>query len=155
MNHPDLLLFALAQRAPQRARNRWAAAGQLVGMNNGRFWNHTPIPYFRICTSIPFRRYAQAILNKRQTVMNETSQNPSESRPPMIYQIRISGHLDPQWAAWFAGMTIRQTDAGETVLTGPVIDQAALFGLLRKVRDLGLPLVAVNPVLDGPADALP
>lgn len=65
---------------------------------------------------------------------------------PMIYQIRIEGHLDAQWTDWFERLTITQQENGDTLLTGPVRDQAALFGLLKKVRDLGLTLVSVNPV---------
>ncbi len=61
----------------------------------------------------------------------------------MIYQIRIKGHLSPQWTDWFGGMTITLEDNGDTLLTGPVVDQAALHGLLRKVRDLGMPLLSV------------
>jgi hypothetical protein len=62
---------------------------------------------------------------------------------PPVYQIRIQGHLGPQWTDWFEGLTIVLDDDGETLLTGPVLDQAALYGLLRKVRDLGLPLLSV------------
>jgi len=65
---------------------------------------------------------------------------------PDIYQIRLQGRLDPQWAAWFDGLTITVTANGDTLLTGPVVDQAALHGLLKKVRDLGMPLLAVNRV---------
>jgi hypothetical protein len=61
---------------------------------------------------------------------------------PMVYQIRIKGHLGPRWTDWFEGMTITLEDNGETLLTGPVVDQAALHGLLRKVRDLGMPLIS-------------
>ena len=61
---------------------------------------------------------------------------------PMVYQIRIKGHLGPRWSEWFDGLTITPTDDGETLLTGPVADQAALHGLLRKVRDLGMPLIS-------------
>ena len=61
---------------------------------------------------------------------------------PMIYQIRIEGHLGARWANWFGGMTITPEEGGETLLTGPVADQAALHGLLRKVRDLGMPLIS-------------
>ncbi len=68
---------------------------------------------------------------------------------PAIYQIRLQGHLDARWSAWFEGLTILQTDGGETLLTGQLPDQAALFGLLKKVRDLGLPLVGVNRVEPG------
>ncbi len=62
---------------------------------------------------------------------------------PTIYQIRVRGHLDRQWTDWFEGLTITLEEEGDTLLTGPVIDQAALHGLLKKVRDLGLPLVSV------------
>ena len=64
----------------------------------------------------------------------------------MIYQIRIKGHVRREWADWFGGLTITLEDNGDTLLTGPVIDQAALHGLLRKVRDLGLPLLSVIQV---------
>jgi hypothetical protein len=67
-----------------------------------------------------------------------------ESRQPMIYQVRIKGHLGRQWTEWFEGMTITPEENGDTLLTGPVVDQAALYGLLRKVRDLGMPLLSVN-----------
>lgn len=72
----------------------------------------------------------------------------NELDPPMVYQIRIKGHLGPKWADWFGGLSITLEDNGETLLTGPVVDQAALHGLLRKVRDLGMPLISairVNP----------
>ena len=65
---------------------------------------------------------------------------------PVVYQIRLKGHLAPQWTDWFEGLTITLEDNGETLLTGGVIDQAALHGLLKKVRDLGMPLVAVVQV---------
>ena len=61
---------------------------------------------------------------------------------PMVYQIRIKGHLGPRWADWFGGVTIALEDNGDTLLTCPVEDQAALHGLLRKVRDLGMPLLS-------------
>jgi hypothetical protein len=65
---------------------------------------------------------------------------------PERYEIRLKGHLDDRWADWFDGLTIRRMDNGETLLAGPVVDQAALHGLLRKVRDLGLPLLSVMHV---------
>lgn len=76
----------------------------------------------------------------------------TDPNPPMVYRIRLKGHLDSQWIAWFEGVTITQADNGETVLTGPISDQAALYGLLRKVRDLGLPLIAVHQVEVGQSD---
>ena len=72
---------------------------------------------------------------------------------PGLYEIRIKGHLDDRWADWFGGLTITLEDNGDTLLTGPVVDQAALHGLLRKVRDLGMPLLSVTRVRPGKADA--
>jgi hypothetical protein len=68
---------------------------------------------------------------------------------PMAYQIRITGQIDPRWADSFEGLTIT-LDGGDTLITGPVVDQAAPQGLLKRVRDLGMPLVSVNPVEPGP-----
>ena len=63
-----------------------------------------------------------------------------------VVEIRIKGQIDEHWSDWFEGLTITHTDQGETLLTGEVADQAALYGLLAKLRDLGLPLVSVEPV---------
>ncbi len=73
---------------------------------------------------------------------------------PMVYQIRIKGHLSRQWSDWFEGLAITLEDNGDTLLIGPVVDQAALHGLLRKVRDLGMPLLSVICVKPGQADAV-
>jgi hypothetical protein len=62
------------------------------------------------------------------------------------YEIRLRGRLDPRWATWFDGLTLTPGDDGTTALRGPVTDQAALYGLLQKVRDLGLPLLSVTPL---------
>ncbi len=62
------------------------------------------------------------------------------------YRIQVKEQLDTHWAAWFDGMTIRHTADGSTLLEGVVVDQAALYGLIRKLRDLGLTLIAVQPV---------
>ena len=78
-----------------------------------------------------------------------------EPSKPIAYQIRIKGHLGRQWTHWFGGLTITLEDNGDTLLTGPVVDQAALFGLLGKVRDLGMPLVSVTRVEPDPSTTLP
>ena len=70
----------------------------------------------------------------------------------MVYQIRIKGHLGPQWTDWFGGLAIAVEEDGDTLLTGPIVDQAALYGLLKKVRDLGMPLVSVNCIEPGPTN---
>lgn len=75
-----------------------------------------------------------------------------DSSNPIVYQIRLKGHLGREWTDWFGNLTITLADNGDTLLTGPVIDQAALHSLLKKVRDLGMPLVSVNPVEPGQAN---
>jgi hypothetical protein len=67
----------------------------------------------------------------------------------MTYEIRIKGHLGSQWSDWFEGLTITIEENGETLLTGPVADQAVLHGLIKKVRDVGIPLVSVVQVDPG------
>jgi hypothetical protein len=78
--------------------------------------------------------------------MSETHALIEDHDKPGLYQIRLKGHLDYRWADWFGGLTITALDNGETLLTGPVVDQAALHGVLRKVRDLGMPLISVTRV---------
>jgi hypothetical protein len=86
--------------------------------------------------------------------MSETQASIKGYDEPGLYEIRIKGHLDNRWAARFDGLTITIEDDGETLLTGKVVDQAALFGLLRKVRDLGMPLISVTRVKPAQADVL-
>ncbi len=88
----------------------------------------------------------------RDTMMSNEINPKTDLGEPMIYQIRINGHLDPHWSDWFAGLTITLEDNGETLLTGPVVDQAALHGVLRKVRDVGLPLLSVTRLKPGHVD---
>jgi hypothetical protein len=75
--------------------------------------------------------------------MPGTCNSESDETQRPVYQIRIKGHLSRDWTDWFEGLTLTALDNGETLLTGPVADQAALYGLLRKVRDLGIPLLSV------------
>ena len=90
--------------------------------------------------------------HKRYKVMpNELEPKPTPTQT-VIYQIRIKGHLGSQWTDWFEGLTVTLEEDGDTLLTGPVIDQAALHGLLKKVRDLGMPLVSVSPLEHDKAD---
>jgi hypothetical protein len=110
---------------------------------------NTKLPVDYLCSS----QAAQAVLvahNRYKDMSNEP--NPKTDQP-MVYQIRIKGHLGSQWTDWFEGLTITLEDNGDTLLTGPVVDQAALHGLLKKVRDLGMPLVSVSPVEPGAAEA--
>jgi hypothetical protein len=86
--------------------------------------------------------------NGHGAMSQELDPQPDSSRP-LAYQIRIEGQLDSRWADWFEGLTIT-LDGGDTLITGTVVDQAALHGLLKRVRDLGMPLVSVSPVESGP-----
>jgi hypothetical protein len=65
---------------------------------------------------------------------------------PVLYEIRVKGHLAPRWSESFAGLTMTYTESGETILSGPIEDQAALHGILARVRDLNLTLISVNRV---------
>ena len=81
-------------------------------------------------------------MSDRQTLDEEHNQH-------LCYEIRLKGHLEARWANRFEGLTITLEEHGDTLLTGPVVDQAALHGLLKKVRDLGMPLVSVSPLEPG------
>lgn len=80
---------------------------------------------------------------------NKSTTNPNQSA---VYQIRLKGHLRTQWRDWFGDMTIMLSDDGTTFLTGILIDQAALHGLLKKIRDLGMPLLSINRMKSGQPD---
>jgi hypothetical protein len=83
---------------------------------------------------------------------NTRRRSDGHTNGPMIYQIRVQGHLGRQWAERFDELSITLEDNGITLLTGPVVDQAALYGILRKIRDLGIALLSVNSVDAGPQD---
>ena len=84
--------------------------------------------------------------------MSETHASTKNQYEPGLYEIRLKGHLEHRWSDWFEGLAITLEEDGNTLLAGPVIDQAALHGLLKKVRDLGMPLVSVSPLEHGQAD---
>jgi hypothetical protein len=100
----------------------------------------------------PVERTARAGDNRHRFMSNMVSSR-SDPGQPVVYQIRLGGRLGPQWTDWFGGLTISLAENGDTLLTGPVVDQAALYGLLKKVRDLGMPLLSVNRVEAKQADA--
>ena len=83
--------------------------------------------------------------------MSETHALPEYYDGSGLYEIRLKGHLDARWADRFDGLTITPEEDGNTLLIGPVTDQAALHGLLKKIRDLGMPLISVSPVAPGPS----
>jgi hypothetical protein len=91
--------------------------------------------------------------HKRDRIMSNEINWEIDPGQPLVYQIRIKGHLGRQWTDWFGGLTITALDTGETLLTGPLVDQAALHGVLRKVRDVGMPLLSVIRVEPGEAEA--
>jgi len=79
--------------------------------------------------------------------MSDRQRSGEKQDQPQHYEIRLKGHLDSHWADWFEGLTITMEEDGSTLLTGPVTDQAALHGLLKRIRDLGLTLISICPVL--------
>ena len=90
--------------------------------------------------------------HERRRELSDKINPKTDPSQPTVYQIRIKGQLDSQWTDWFEDLTITLEDNGDTLLTGPVVDQAALHGLLKKVRDLGMPLVSVCPVENNQKD---
>ena len=100
---------------------------------------------------------AQTVMtgHKRYGVMSSKSNPETDPSQAIVYQIRLQGHLGRQWTEWFGGLTITLEDNGDTLLTGPVVDQAALYGLLSKVRDLGMPLLSVTCIKPGTSTRLP
>ena len=102
-------------------------------------------------TTVP-RGATGRISHTRYGAMANQRNPTTDPSQPMVYQIRIQGHLGRQWTDWFGGLTVTLADNGDTLVTGPVVDQAALHGLLRRVRDLGLSLVSIIQVEPEQAD---
>ena len=99
---------------------------------------YNPFGYYYLCKEQLFpHRYGE------MANTNSAGPNPDQTN---IYQIKVKGHLADDWSDWFDNMTITLDEDGETQLTGPVIDDAALHGILKRVRDLGLPLISVNRI---------
>ncbi|MEZ4711268.1 MAG: hypothetical protein R3A44_28985 [Caldilineaceae bacterium] len=88
----------------------------------------------------------QQLKNLTQPARHIDSGHPADPAQPTAYQIRLQGHLGPQWTDWFGGLTVTLEENGDTLLTGPVADQAILHGVFRKVRDLGMILISVTPL---------
>jgi len=84
--------------------------------------------------------------------MTDEQQSNPEARQRTVYQFRIKGHLGQQWINWFEGLTVALEEDGNTLLSGTVVDQSALHGILKKIRDLGMPLLSVNIVASDPAE---
>ncbi len=102
--------------------------------------------YYRYITCVAFK------ITNTGNLMSNKPTSPSDFDQPNIYQIRVKGTLDQQWSDWFDDLVITPDKDGTTLLTGPVVDDAALHGLLKKVRDSGLRLLSVNCIETGPAD---
>jgi hypothetical protein len=105
---------------------------------------------------MPERRYSISMLNEypQDRYVANTGRPKTDPSPPIAYEIKIEGHLSEQWTAWFGGLTITLEEDGETLISGVVTGQAALYGLLKKVRDLGMPLISVKRIQPGQAGAM-
>lgn len=91
-------------------------------------------------------------INERNAARAAAGHNPAPSQGQAYYEIRVAGQLERHWSEWFDGLAVEADESGQTILSGLVPDQAALHGLLNKIRDLGLPLLSVI-CLDAPANA--
>jgi ATP/maltotriose-dependent transcriptional regulator MalT len=126
---------------PRQARSKRS----LTGATHSKRWSRR--------TAMSPRDTNRATSSSLWSRRMSSQHNPDrDTGSPSVYQIRIRGHLGPQWRNWFDGLAITLEENGDTLLTGRVMDQAALHGLLKKVRDLGIPLLSVNTVDPNQAD---
>ena len=96
-------------------------------------WRRNPLPW------------RSATGHRKAGVVSDIVEADAEADQPTIYEIRLKGHLDGQWTEWFGGLAITPEGNRDTLLSGPIVDQAALHGVLRRVRDLGMPLLSITP----------
>jgi hypothetical protein len=123
---------------------------KLYGKSNNTPQQHLSVYKLALCGDI--LAVSQSNTNCRNGKMSKKINPESNSDRPTAYHIKIEGHLGNQWSDWFDGLTITIQEDGNTLLSGSVIDDAALHGLLKKVRDLGMPLISVNRVVSDETD---
>ncbi|MCU1449889.1 MAG: hypothetical protein JWP02_2059 [Acidimicrobiales bacterium] len=104
-------------------------------------------------TSHHIGAHCRAVTNHDRSIDSLTARPAPDHTDVPQYEIRVKGHLGPRWVAWFDGLSLTTEDDGTTVISGPVVDQAALHGLLHKLRDVGIPLVSLSQLpTEAPAD---
>jgi hypothetical protein len=120
---------------------------------NGRRANHQPQPPHVVITSHHIGVHCRPVTSHDHSIRSPSARPAADNTDVPQYEIRVKGHLGPRWAAWFDGLSLTTEEDGTTVLSGPVVDQAALHGLLHKLRDVGIPLVSLIQLpTDAPTD---
>jgi hypothetical protein len=105
-----------------------------------------------VITTHHIRAHCPTVTTQNRSANDAGAASDADHRDIPQYEIRVKGHLGHRWAAWFDGLSLTPLDDGTTVISGPVVDQAALHGLLHKLRDVGIPLISLTPLpLDAPA----
>jgi hypothetical protein len=106
-----------------------------------------------VITSHHIGAHCRAVTSHDRSIRSPSARPAADHTHIPQYEIRVKGHLAPRWAAWFDGLSLTTEEDGTTVMSGPVVDQAALHGLLHKLRDVGIPLVSLIQLpTDAPAD---
>ncbi len=106
-------------------------------------------------TTHQVRSYGPCVTTENRTPAPATGPSATEPEPAPQYEVRVAGQLASRWSAWFDGLTVTTADDGTTVIRGPVVDQAALHGLIQKLRDAGIPLISLTRLLPHPPTELP